>query len=70
MFFMGLDYVDIIQGKLPGIWNVPFIGSAILVSRRKFFMLPEAYSFNTAVDADLSFAQFCREKVPFLFRFE
>ncbi|KAI3413726.1 hypothetical protein GPALN_011209 [Globodera pallida] len=61
------DYLDIIHGKLPGVWNVPFVGSAILVSKRKFSVLLKAYFWNTAVDGDISMAQFCRENGHFMF---
>lgn len=57
------DYVEIVQGGLPGLWNVPFIGSAIFISKQKLADLRGAYKWNVAVDADISFAQFCRENV-------
>jgi len=58
------DYVDIVQGKRPGIWNVPFLGSAILIAQPKFTSLLKAYFWNLGSDADIAFAQFCRENVP------
>jgi procollagen-lysine,2-oxoglutarate 5-dioxygenase, invertebrate len=57
------DYVDIVQGGRQGIWNVPFVGSALLISARKFPQLHNSYTWNTAIDADIAFAEYCRTNV-------
>ncbi|KAL3124044.1 hypothetical protein niasHT_005636 [Heterodera trifolii] len=62
------DYLDIIHGKSPAhVWNVPFIGAAIFVSKRKFEALSKAFVLNGGVDADISMAKFCRENSHFMF---
>lgn len=59
------DYVDIVEGRLVGYWNVPFIASAVLISKHKLPHLLKANTYNTDIDADMSFAMFCRDKVTF-----
>ncbi|KAL7077406.1 hypothetical protein ACQ4LE_003240 [Meloidogyne hapla] len=62
-----LDYVDIVQGIRRGIWNVPFIGSSFLISSKKFKLLEKSYNWNTNLDSDIAFSQFCRDKGHFLY---
>ena len=57
--------MDIVQGGRQGIWNVPFVGSALLISARKFPQLRNSYIWNTAIDADIAFAEYCRTNVNF-----
>ncbi|KAH7693858.1 Procollagen-lysine,2-oxoglutarate 5-dioxygenase precursor [Aphelenchoides avenae] len=61
------DYQDIAEYKLKGVWNVPFVASVMLVAKDKVGKLTGAFSHNLRLDADMSFAQFCREKGHFMF---
>ena len=60
------DYLSIVERKLIGLWNVPFVSSAILISKHKFEELMPAFDYNKVADSDMSFAEFCRDKVQFL----
>ncbi|CAJ0930598.1 unnamed protein product [Ranitomeya imitator] len=62
------DYVDIVQGKRIGVWNVPYIAHSYLISgetirqelsRRNVFTL-------SGVDSDMSFCKSVRDKSVFL----
>lgn len=64
-----LDYIKIVERNRIGIWNVPFINSIMLISleklQQKSFL--SAFSYNLNLDADMSFAHFCRDNVIFIF---
>lgn len=57
------DYADITEGRLKGVWNVPLVSSVLLVAKDKLPRLKGAFAHNLRLDADMSFAQYCREKV-------
>ncbi|VDN58184.1 unnamed protein product [Dracunculus medinensis] len=63
------DYIELVYRKRIGVWNVPYIASAILINKEKLQMhaLLDAYDYNIGVDPDISFCQFARENGHFLF---
>uniref|UniRef100_A0A914Z8H9 Uncharacterized protein n=1 Tax=Panagrolaimus superbus TaxID=310955 RepID=A0A914Z8H9_9BILA len=61
------DYLDIVEGDLKGFWNVPFISAAILFSAEKLQFFMEAYNYERKLDADMSFAKFCRDHGHFMY---
>ncbi len=50
-------------GNYRGVWNVPYIANAYLIKADHLEELKESYSYNMKRDPDMSFCQFCREKV-------
>uniref|UniRef100_A0A9J2Q7N3 Hexosyltransferase n=1 Tax=Ascaris lumbricoides TaxID=6252 RepID=A0A9J2Q7N3_ASCLU len=61
------DYTEIVNYKRVGVWNVPFISSAILINKQKMREIRDGFFYNTDVDADLSFCQFARDNDHFLY---
>ncbi|KAH7693690.1 hypothetical protein AAVH_39272, partial [Aphelenchoides avenae] len=61
------DYEDIAKYKLKGVWNVPFVSSVVLVAKDKVGKLLGAFTNNVRHDADMSFAQLCRDRGHFMF---
>uniref|UniRef100_A0A914QQ26 procollagen-lysine 5-dioxygenase n=1 Tax=Panagrolaimus davidi TaxID=227884 RepID=A0A914QQ26_9BILA len=61
------DYLDIVEGDFKGFWNVPFISAAILFSGEKLQYFMEAYNYERKLDADMSFAKFCRDYGHFMY---
>uniref|UniRef100_A0A914Z7G6 procollagen-lysine 5-dioxygenase n=1 Tax=Panagrolaimus superbus TaxID=310955 RepID=A0A914Z7G6_9BILA len=61
------DYLDIVEGDLKEFWNVPFISAAILFSAEKLQFFMEAYNYERKLDADMSFAKFCRDHGHFMY---
>lgn len=57
------DYLDIVDNKIRGYWNVPFVGSALLIAKSMLAHLENPYTYNKEIDADMSFALYCRNKV-------
>uniref|UniRef100_A0A915PP06 procollagen-lysine 5-dioxygenase n=1 Tax=Setaria digitata TaxID=48799 RepID=A0A915PP06_9BILA len=57
------DYIEIIDGKRIGIWNVPYISRAILIYKDKIKEFENSYTYNVMVDADMSFCEFARTKM-------
>lgn len=58
------DYVEIVEKRRKGIWNVPFVNSILLISKEKLQIFKKSnFKHKTDIDADMSFAQFCRENV-------
>uniref|UniRef100_A0A6I8QMR6 procollagen-lysine 5-dioxygenase n=1 Tax=Xenopus tropicalis TaxID=8364 RepID=A0A6I8QMR6_XENTR len=62
------DYVDIVQGKRAGVWNVPYIAHVYLIkgetlrnelSNKNIFTLPQ-------MDSDMAFCKSIRDKSVFL----
>lgn len=49
-----------------GIWNVPHITSSYLIRSERLSEIKKAYSYETRLDADMSFTKYCRDKVCFL----
>lgn len=64
------DYVEIVEKRRTGIWNVPFVNSILLISKRKLQTIEKSnFKHNPNTDADMSFAQFCRDNVYFFLIF-
>ncbi|GFO21945.1 procollagen-lysine,2-oxoglutarate 5-dioxygenase [Plakobranchus ocellatus] len=61
------DYMDIIEYKKLGLWNVPHISHTLLIQGHKLPALKGAHSFNLNVDADMSFCQAARAKMVFMY---
>ncbi|VDM39746.1 unnamed protein product [Toxocara canis] len=61
------DYTEMLTYKRVGVWNVPYISSALLINKYKLRELRQAFAYNTDVDADMSFCQFARDKGHFLY---
>uniref|UniRef100_A0A1I7VBP6 procollagen-lysine 5-dioxygenase n=3 Tax=Loa loa TaxID=7209 RepID=A0A1I7VBP6_LOALO len=61
------DYIEIVDGKRTGIWNVPYISKAILISKEKIKVLENSYTYNVMVDADMSFCEYAREMGYFMY---
>ena len=61
------DYVDIVEGKQKGFWNVPFVTGALLISETKLPLFLEAYEYDRRFDPDMSFAFFCRDHGHFMY---
>jgi hypothetical protein len=59
------DYVEIAEKKRQSYWNVPFVNYAYLVDGRVLSKIREAFWFDRQIDADMSFAKFCRQFVSF-----
>ncbi|EJD75866.1 procollagen-lysine,2-oxoglutarate 5-dioxygenase [Loa loa] len=61
------NYLDIIDHKEVGIWNVPFIGSILIIAKEKLTSLSRAYHYDEKLDPDMSFCSFARDKGHFLY---
>ncbi|TMS40194.1 hypothetical protein L596_006603 [Steinernema carpocapsae] len=61
------DYLDIVNLKLKGMWNVPFVTSVVLLTREKMVDLKKGYSYKSDVDPDMSFCSYVRDHGTFLF---
>ncbi|VDO32469.1 unnamed protein product [Brugia timori] len=61
------NYLDIIDYKEVGIWNVPFISSILIIAKEKLTSLSNAYYYNDKLDPDMSFCSFARDKGHFLY---
>lgn len=60
------DYIEIVNRKRQGIWNVPFANSILLISKRKLEIFEASgFQHNLKMDTDMSFAKFCRDNVTF-----
>lgn len=62
------DYVDIVQGKRTGVWNVPYITQSYLVkgeTLRRDITRKNVFTLS-GVDPDMSFCKSAREKSVFL----
>jgi procollagen-lysine,2-oxoglutarate 5-dioxygenase len=57
------DYMDIVNNKIKGIWNVPFISNCYLIMAS---VLPEVVYKLTDVDADMAFCYVLRKKNIFM----
>lgn len=62
------DYVQIVERVRLGAWNVPFMNSVFLISKEKLQQknFLSAFSYNMKIDADMSFAHFCRDNVSII----
>ena len=56
------DYMEIVKNEKQGIWNAPFISSAILFSSDRLKKLRNAWKHDT-FDPDIAVANVMREKV-------
>jgi len=61
------DYIDIVERKKIGCWNVPYIGSCYLVKREVFETIPNLYTKNNQLDIDMCFCQNLREHRIFMY---
>ncbi|VDM96070.1 unnamed protein product [Thelazia callipaeda] len=61
------DYLDIVDGKIKGIWNVPYISSVVIISKEKLTPLQNAYYYDSNLDPDMSFCLFARRNGHFLY---
>ncbi|KAL3994436.1 2OG-Fe(II) oxygenase family protein [Acanthocheilonema viteae] len=61
------NYLNIIDRKEVGIWNVPFIGSILVIAKGKLAPLSNAYYYDEKLDPDMSFCSFARDEGHFLY---
>ncbi|KAM3719419.1 Multifunctional procollagen lysine hydroxylase and glycosyltransferase [Dirofilaria immitis] len=61
------NYLDIIDHKEVGTWNVPYIGSILVIAKEKLISLSNAYYYDEKLDPDMSFCLFARDKGHFLY---
>ncbi|CAJ0606927.1 unnamed protein product [Cylicocyclus nassatus] len=61
------DYMDIVQHKRSGIWNVPFINAAVLINREKMKALKTPFYYEKNLDADMSFCKWARDHGHFMY---
>ncbi|OZC12007.1 hypothetical protein X798_01188 [Onchocerca flexuosa] len=61
------NYLDIIDRKEMGTWNVPYIGSILVFAKEKLKSLSNAYYYDKKLDPDMSFCSFARDKGHFLY---
>uniref|UniRef100_A0A0M3ISG0 Radical SAM protein n=1 Tax=Ascaris lumbricoides TaxID=6252 RepID=A0A0M3ISG0_ASCLU len=54
------DYVEIVERRRIGLWNVPFINSVFFIRNSKFDSIKDAFSYNLQLDPDMSFCEFAR----------
>lgn len=59
------DYIDIVEGKRRGLWNVPFIRDVYLISRRAVLLLAEG-KLADSTDVDMEIARRARENNIFM----
>ncbi|CAD5216890.1 unnamed protein product [Bursaphelenchus xylophilus] len=60
------DYVDIVEKKRIGSFNVPFANDVILIKSERLEKLRKSFDFNEKMDPDMSFAGYCRHHGHFL----
>lgn len=61
------DYLDIIENKRRGCWNVPFVMDAYLIKREILEKYSNLYSKNTNPDLDVRFCQNLRDLDIFMY---
>ncbi|XP_059152546.1 procollagen-lysine,2-oxoglutarate 5-dioxygenase 1-like isoform X2 [Physella acuta] len=61
------DYMDIIDYKKVGLWNVPHVTNLILIHGHKLPALKDGFSFSPDYDPDISFCQKARQQVIFMY---
>uniref|UniRef100_A0A0N4UAS7 Fe2OG dioxygenase domain-containing protein n=1 Tax=Dracunculus medinensis TaxID=318479 RepID=A0A0N4UAS7_DRAME len=61
------DYLDIVNRKIVGFWNVPFISSIFLMAKNKLKAFVNAYDYDSNIDADMSFCKYARDFGHFLY---
>jgi GR25 family glycosyltransferase involved in LPS biosynthesis len=60
------DYLDIVQNKRQGLWNVPYVYNTFLIHKTIFDNVMIAYSLPGKSDYDMNFCQYLREKGIFM----
>ncbi|KAJ1352964.1 hypothetical protein KIN20_009483 [Parelaphostrongylus tenuis] len=61
------DYVAIVQRKRVGVWNVPFVTSAVLINKEKMKEMKTPYFYDKSLDVDMSFCKWARDKGHFMY---
>jgi len=61
------DYMEIVDYKRMGLWNVPFISSVMLIQGQKLPILRGSYTYNIELDADMSFCEKARKEKVFMY---
>ncbi|VDM54380.1 unnamed protein product [Angiostrongylus costaricensis] len=61
------DYVAIVQRKRIGVWNVPFVTSAVLINKEKMREMKTPYFYDKTLDVDMSFCKWARDKGHFMY---
>lgn len=61
------DYMDLVQDKKLGMWNVPFVMNAILVQGSRVDNLRGAHASTVHIDPDMAFCKRARELGYFMF---
>lgn len=63
----GFDYMDIVNNRLSGTWNVPYIGETFLVRKQLFDDLEKAYEQRSAIDRDMRVCKYLRDNSIFMY---
>ncbi|XP_076452068.1 procollagen-lysine,2-oxoglutarate 5-dioxygenase 1-like [Babylonia areolata] len=61
------DYMDIVEDKKLGLWNVPFVTNAMLIQGHKLKDLRNAYNYSPDLDPDMSFCRRSRDLGHFMY---
>ncbi|KAI6180511.1 Procollagen-lysine 5-dioxygenase [Aphelenchoides besseyi] len=61
------DYIPIAERQRRGYWNMPFVNSVYMIRKEKLAALREAFWFDKDIDADMSFAKYCRHFGHFMY---
>ncbi|KHJ92978.1 hypothetical protein OESDEN_07118 [Oesophagostomum dentatum] len=61
------DYLAIVQQKRKGIWNVPFITTAMLINKEKMKEMKTPYFYDKTLDPDMSFCKWARDHGHFMY---
>lgn len=61
------DYVDLVERRRKGLWNVPFMSAAYLVQRKHIAKLVGSYEDDVGSDPDMAFARRARDHNIFMF---
>ncbi|VDD94380.1 unnamed protein product [Enterobius vermicularis] len=62
-----VDYMEIVTNKKKGVWNVPFVSSALLINSKKFVSMGKSFVYNTNHDPDMSFCEYARDFGHFMY---
>ncbi|KAK7471384.1 hypothetical protein BaRGS_00035990, partial [Batillaria attramentaria] len=61
------DYMDLVEDKKLGLWNVPFVMNAILIQGSRVDKLRGSHVSSTQIDPDMAFCQRARDLGYFMF---
>ncbi|EPB70315.1 hypothetical protein ANCCEY_10594 [Ancylostoma ceylanicum] len=61
------DYLAIVQRKRIGIWNVPFVTTALLINKEKMKEMKTPYFYDKNLDVDMSFCKWARDNGHFMY---